>query len=71
MKIVFSCCFSHFIFMELKRIFELAKNYKMGFDVHVITAIFQETPATDLIYHYEYEGIPVTAIDKNKLPNTR
>lgn len=75
MKIVFfvHCFFPLHFYGTETYTFELAKNYKeMGFDVHVITAIFSgETPATDLIYHYEYEGIPVTAIDKNKLPNTR
>jgi glycosyltransferase involved in cell wall biosynthesis len=75
MKIVFfvHCFFPRHFYGTETYTFELARNYKaMGFDVHVITAIFSgETPATDLIFHYEYEGIPVFAINKNKLPNTR
>ena len=52
---------------------ELAKNYQaMGHDVHVVSAIFAgETRAKELIKYYEYEGIPVICIDKNRLPNTR
>ena len=52
---------------------ELAKHYReMGVDVHVVTAIFPgEPPTTDFLTHYEFQGIPVTCIDKNRLPNTR
>lgn len=75
MKIVFfvHCFFPVHFYGTETYTFELAKNYKaMGLDVQVVAAIFAgETPTTDLISHYEYEGIPVTCIDKNKLPNTR
>jgi len=52
---------------------ELARHYReMGVDARVVTAIFPgEPPAPDLVTHYDFEGIPVTCIDKNRLPNTR
>lgn len=75
MKIaIFVHCFfpGHFYGTETYTL-DLAKNYRaMGVDVHVVTAIFAgEPPAKELITHYEYHGIPVTCIDKNRLPNTR
>jgi glycosyltransferase involved in cell wall biosynthesis len=67
-------CFfpSHFYGTETYTL-ELAKHYRsMGIDVRVITAIFPGEPAaSDLVTHYEFQGMPVTCIDKNRLPNTR
>lgn len=67
-------CFfpSHYFGTETYTL-ELARHYReMGVDARVITAIFPgEAPAADLVTHYEFEGIPVTCIDKNRLPNTR
>jgi glycosyltransferase involved in cell wall biosynthesis len=75
MKVAFfvHCFFpSHYYGTETYTL-ELAKHYReMGVDVHVVTAIFAgEPPAQDLVTHYEFQGIPVTCIDKNRLPNTR
>jgi|KBSSwiStaDraftv2_1062776.scaffolds.fasta_scaffold16370_2 glycosyltransferase involved in cell wall biosynthesis len=75
MRVVFfvHCFFpSHFYGTETYTL-ELAKQYRaMGIDVHVVTAIFPGEPAADdLLTHYEFQGIPVTCIDKNRLPNTR
>lgn len=75
MRIAFfvHCFFpSHFYGTETYTL-ELAKNYHaMGVDVQIVTAIFPGEPAAqDLITHYEFQGIPVTCIDKNRLPNTR
>ncbi|RYF48656.1 MAG: glycosyltransferase [Cytophagaceae bacterium] len=51
----------------------LAKHYiAAGHEVTVVSAIFQGEPAADaLVTRYEYEGVPVIAIDKNKRPHTR
>lgn len=75
MKVVFfvHCFFpAHFYGTETYTL-ELAKHYRaMGVDVHVVTAIFPGEPAaSDLLTQYEFQGIPVTCIDKNRLPNTR
>lgn len=52
---------------------ELAKHYQaMGVDVHIVTALFPgEVAANELVTHYEFQGLPVTCIDKNRLPHTR
>jgi len=52
---------------------DLARHYHaVGHDVVVVSAIFQgEQSADDTITRYEYEGIPVICIDKNKIPHTR
>lgn len=67
-------CFfpSHYFGTETYTL-ELAKYYReLGVDVHVVTAIFPGEPAAaDFVTHYEFQGIPVTCIDKNRLPNTR
>ncbi len=73
MKVVFfvHCFFpNHFHGTETYTL-ELAKNYQaLGIDVHVISAIPQgEAPAAELITHYNYDGLPITCIDKNKLPH--
>src|SRR3990172_11587750 len=44
----------------------------MGVDARVVSAIFPGEPAApDLITRYEFQGVPVTCIDKNRLPHTR
>lgn len=75
MRVVFfvHCFFpSHFYGTETYTL-ELAKQYRaMGIDARVVTAIFPGEPAAnDLLTHYEFQGIPVTCIDKNRLPDTR
>ena len=75
MKIAFfvHCFFpDHFYGTETYTL-ELAKNYqRMGHEVHVVSALFAGEPAAvELITHYDYQGLPVTCIDKNRLPNTR
>lgn len=75
MKIVFfvHCFFpDHFYGTETYTL-ELARNYKSwGHDVTVVSAIFQGEPAaTDLVTRYEYQGIPVVCIDKNRIPHRR
>ncbi|WP_455929904.1 glycosyltransferase family 4 protein [Pseudomonas fluorescens] len=75
MKIVFfvHCFFpDHFYGTETYTL-ELAKNYAAwGHDVTVVSAIFQGEPATEnLLSHFEYEGIKVICLDKNKVPHSR
>lgn len=75
MKIVFfvHCFFpDHFYGTETYTL-ELAKNYAAwGHDVTVVSAIFQgEAPTAELISQFEYEGIKVICLDKNKIPHTR
>ncbi|MBN2986714.1 glycosyltransferase [Pseudomonas lactucae] len=75
MKIVFfvHCFFpDHFYGTETYTL-ELAKNYAAwGHDVTVVSAIFQGEPATEnLLSHFEYEGIKVICVDKNKVPHSR
>lgn len=75
MKItLFVHCFfpEHFYGTETYTL-ELARHYKSwGHDVTVVSAIFQgELSANALISRYEYEGIPVVCIDKNKIPHSR
>ena len=42
----------------------------MGHEAVVVSAVFQgEAPRTELITRYEYDGIPVVLIDKNKIPH--
>ena len=71
---LFVHCFfpAHFYGTETYTL-ELAKQYRtMGVDAHVVTAIFPGEPAANaLLTHFEFQGIPVTCIDKNRLPNTR
>lgn len=71
---LFVHCFfpSHFYGTETYTL-ELARNLKaLGHDPVVVTAVFPGEPPQDaLIRRYEFDGIPVFAIDKNRLPNTR
>ena len=75
MKVVFfvHCFFPDHYYGTETYTLELAKHYQsMGIGVHVVTAIFPGEPAAaDFVTHYEFQGIPVTCIDKNRLPNTR
>lgn len=52
---------------------ELARHYRnWGHQVTVVSAVFPGEPAkADLITRYEYQGIPVVCIDKNRLPDAR
>lgn len=52
---------------------ELARHYRnWGHQVTVVSAIFQGEPAkAGLITRYEYRGVPVICIDKNRLPDAR
>ncbi|HXA48499.1 MAG TPA: glycosyltransferase family 4 protein [Burkholderiaceae bacterium] len=75
MKVTFfvHCFFpDHFYGTETYTL-ELAKHYQSkGIEVHVVTAIFPGEPAaSDLVTQYQFQGIQVTCIDKNHLPNTR
>ena len=53
--------------------YELARNLKaMGHEPTVVSAVFQgEPPREALVTRYEYKGIPVVCIDRNKLPHSR
>jgi glycosyltransferase involved in cell wall biosynthesis len=75
MKIVFfvHCFFpDHFYGTETYTL-GLAKYYSAwGHDVTVVSAIFQGEPATEqLVSTYEYEGVKVISLDKNKVPHSR
>lgn len=52
---------------------ELAKHYQAaGHQVTVVAAVFQGEPSQgEVISHYEFQGIPVVCIDKNRLPHSR
>ena len=75
MKIAFfvHCFFpAHFYGTETYTL-ELAKNYQaLGHDVTVVSAVFQGEPGlTDVVEQYEFQGVPVVCIDKNRLPHSR
>lgn len=75
MKIaLFVHCFfpAHFYGTEAYT-FHLARHFQaLGHQVTVVSAIFQGEPgAGELVTRYEYEGIPVVAIDKNLVPHSR
>lgn len=75
MKIVFfvHCFFPHHFYGTETYTLGLAQYYQAsGHDITVVTAIFQGEPhAADLVTKYEYQGIPVVCIDKNRLPHSR
>lgn len=75
MKIVFfvHCFFPNHFYGTETYTLDLARYYQAsGHDVTVVTAIFQGEPqAVDLVTQYEYQGIPVVCIDKNRLPHSR
>lgn len=75
MKIAFfvHCFFpDHFYGTETYTL-ELAKHYKsLGHDVTVVSAVFQgEAGFPNPTQQYEFEGITVVCIDKNRIPHTR
>ena len=75
MKVAFfvHCFFpDHFYGTETYTL-DLAKHYRAaGHDVVVVSAVFQGEAAPDtLISRYEYQGVPVICIDKNRVPHTR
>ena len=53
--------------------YELARNLKaMGHEPTVVSAVFQgEPPREALVTRYDFKGIPVVCIDRNKLPHGR
>lgn len=75
MRIVFfvHCFFPEHFYGTETYTLALAKHYQaVGHDVVVVTAVFQGEPArADVVTRYEYQGIPVVCIDKNRLPHTR
>jgi len=52
---------------------DLARNLKLlGHDPVVVTAVFAGEPEQpSFVHRYDYEGIPVVSLDKNRLPNRR
>ncbi|MGJ7485913.1 glycosyltransferase family 4 protein [Variovorax sp. LT2P21] len=75
MKIAFfvHCFFpAHFYGTETYTL-GLAHHYRAaGHEVVVVSAVFQgEAAAETLVSRYEYQGIPVVSIDKNKIPHSR
>lgn len=75
MKIAFfvHCFFPKHLYGTETYTLELARHYQSwGHEVTVISAIFQGEPsAADLVTRYEYAGIPVICIDKNRIPHSR
>ena len=75
MKVAFfvHCFFPQHFYGTETYTLSLAKQYRAaGHEVVVVAAVFQGEPACDAtINHYEYQGIPVVCIDKNKIPHTR
>lgn len=73
MKIAFfvHCFFPDHFYGTEKYTLDLARHYRAkGHEVVVVTALFQgEQPAKDLVSYYEFQGIPVFCIDKNKIPH--
>jgi glycosyltransferase involved in cell wall biosynthesis len=71
---LFVHCFfpAHFYGTE-KYTLDVARNLRaLGHSPVVVTAVFPGEPAqAELLHRYEFEGIPVVSIDKNRLPNTR
>ena len=71
---LFVHCFfpAHFYGTE-KYTLDLARNLrKLGHSPVVVTAVFAGEPVQETLLHrYEFEGIPVISIDKNRMPHTR
>lgn len=75
MKVAFfvHCFFpKHFYGTETYTL-DLARHYQAaGHDVVIVSAIFQGEPAAEApISRYEYQGLPVVCIDKNRVPHSR
>ena len=75
MKVAFfvHCFFPEHFYGTETYTLSLAKYYQsVGHKVVVVTGIFQGEPAAEsLVTRYEYQGVPVICIDKNKIPHTR
>ena len=75
MKVAFfvHCFFPQHFYGTETYTLSLAKQYRaLGHEVVVVAAVFQGEPACDAaINRYEYQGIPVVCIDKNKIPHVR
>jgi glycosyltransferase involved in cell wall biosynthesis len=71
---IFVHCFfpEHFYGTETYTL-DLARSLRaLGHDAVVVSAVFPgERERSSLVTQYEYQGIPVLCIDKNKLPNRR
>lgn len=75
MKVAFfvHCFFPQHFYGTETYTLSLAKQYRaLGHEVVVVAAVFQGEPACGAaINRYEYQGIPVVCIDKNKIPHVR
>ena len=75
MRIAFfvHCFFPRHFYGTERYTLKLARHYQsLGHEVTVVSAIFQGTPSVgELISKYEYQGIPIVCIDKNRLPHCR
>lgn len=75
MKILLAvhCFFPEHFYGTETYTFELARGLRArGHDVVVLSAVFPGEPArADEVTRYEYEGIPVVCVDKNRNPHTR
>jgi glycosyltransferase involved in cell wall biosynthesis len=71
---LFVHCFypAHFYGTETYTL-DLARNLKLlGHDPVVVTAVFPGEPQQpSFVHRYDYDGIPVVSLDKNRLPNGR
>ena len=75
MKVAFfvHCFFPQHFYGTETYTLSLAQQYRAaGHETVIVSAVFQGEPACDsAITRYEYQGIPVICIDKNKIPHTR
>ena len=75
MKVAFfvHCFFPEHFYGTETYTLDLAKHYRAaGHDVVVVSAVFQgEAARNEIVSRYEYQGIPVVCIDKNRVPHTR
>lgn len=71
--LVIHCFFPQHFYGTETYTLALARHYRnAGHEVVVLSAIFQGEQAADgLLTRYEYQGIPVLCIDKNKVPHSR
>jgi glycosyltransferase involved in cell wall biosynthesis len=71
--LVVHCFFPDHYFGTESYTFDLARNLRrLGHDVVVLSAVFAGEPRRSRpVTRYEYDGVPVYAIDKNYYPNTR
>lgn len=75
MKVAFfvHCFFPNHFYGTETYTLELARHYRAaGHEVVIVSAIFQgEATADAEITRYEYQGIPVVCLDKNRWPHSR